>query len=134
MTYRNRWYLGVVLTSIFIGIISMIIYYSFKKSEEFPHIHTITVDELKVMIEKEDEITVVDLRIADSFRRGSIPGAVNIPSNRFNSRIAELANKEKVVLLSPTGEMSMETGKQLLRRQGTTEVYVLKGGIAAFGD
>lgn len=55
------------------------------------------------------------------------------PFDQFDDHVDELANEEKVILLSQTEEMSMDTGKMLLER-GSPKIYVLEGGMASLGN
>ncbi|TLS50015.1 rhodanese-like domain-containing protein [Paenibacillus antri] len=131
--YQNRWYLGAVLITLFIGIISAIIYYSYARNEEVPYVRMITIEQLNEMVDEDQGIVIVDLRSPDSFRQGRVSGAVNIPIDQFDAHVNELVKEEKVILLSLTEEISLESGKMLLER-GSKEVYVLEGGIASLGN
>jgi rhodanese-related sulfurtransferase len=46
---------------------------------------------------KEGLITVLDVRPADEFATGHIPGAINIPVGELKKRLAELPRKQEVV-------------------------------------
>lgn len=46
---------------------------------------------------KEGLITVLDVRPADEFANGHIPGAINIPVGELKKRLAELPRKQEVV-------------------------------------
>ena len=53
---------------------------------------TITIEELLQL--DQDTITVLDVRPADAYTRGSVPGAVSIPLAEVEERMEELP-KEK---------------------------------------
>ena len=55
---------------------------------------TITIEELLQL--DQDTITVLDVRPADAYTRGSVPGAVNIPLAEVEERMEELP-KEKML-------------------------------------
>jgi ArsR family transcriptional regulator len=46
---------------------------------------------------KEGLVTVLDVRPADEFANGHIPGAINIPVGELKKRLAELPRKQEVV-------------------------------------
>lgn len=46
---------------------------------------------------KEGLVTVLDVRPADEFANGHIPGAINIPVSELKKRLAELPRKQEVV-------------------------------------
>ena len=55
---------------------------------------TITIEELLQL--DQDTITVLDVRPADAYTRGSVPGAISIPLAEVEERMEELP-KEKPV-------------------------------------
>lgn len=56
--------------------------------------NTISVEELEKI--DASEITIVDVRPADQYSRGSFPGAVNIPLDEFDEKM-EAVDKDKTV-------------------------------------
>jgi ArsR family transcriptional regulator len=46
---------------------------------------------------KKGLVTVLDVRPADEFAKGHIPGAINIPVGELKKRLAELPRKQEVV-------------------------------------
>ena len=56
---------------------------------------TIQVEELEQL--SADEIQVIDLRPEEEYKRGSFPGAVNLPMEEFDSRYEEVLEKEKPI-------------------------------------
>ena len=55
--------------------------------------NTISVEELEKI--DSSKITIVDVRPADQYSRGSFPGAVNIPLDEFEERM-ESVDREKI--------------------------------------
>ena len=41
--------------------------------------------ELNSMIERNEDINIVDVRSEEEYRKGHIPGAINLPKNRWDS-------------------------------------------------
>jgi len=74
---------------------------------------------------------VVDVREPFEYRRGHIPGAVNIPLGQLRSRISEIPNDVPVFLYCHSGMRSRQAGRILLRH-GYRQVAHLKGGMAAW--
>ena len=58
------------------------------------YMNTISVEELEKI--DSSKITIVDVRPADQYSRGSFPGAVNIPLDEFEERM-ESVDREKMV-------------------------------------
>lgn len=72
----------------------------------------------------------LDVRQPAEFKRGHLLGAVNIPGAKLKDRIQEL-NKYKerpIIVYSGMSAGALEPVK-LLRGQGFSEVYALRGGI-----
>ena len=68
---------------------------------------TIQVEELEQL--SADEIQVIDLRPEEEYKRGSFPGAVNLPMEEFDSRYEEVLEKEKpIYFICHTGERSKD--------------------------
>ena len=90
--------------------------------------NSITIEEL----EKIDPSTcsIVDLRPEDQYKRGTFPGAVNIPVEQFDERKRELPKEKNVYLLCHTGERSQVYTEEL-EAEGYDAVNV-SGGYRAY--
>lgn len=73
---------------------------------------------------------IVDLRPEDQYRRGTFPGAVNIPMEQFDERKRELPKEKTVYLLCHTGERSQAYTEEL-DAEGYDAVNV-SGGYRAY--
>ncbi|MFG1496121.1 rhodanese-like domain-containing protein [Saccharospirillum sp. HFRX-1] len=73
---------------------------------------------------------VVDLRPKDEYRKGHLPGAINIPSREFANRMSELdAYKDKpIILVCKTGTSAGASGA-LLTKAGYKNLHKLRGGV-----
>ena len=77
-----------------------------------------------------NDATVIDLRSAESFSRGHIVNARNIPMDELDARLEKLASlKSKPVVT--VCDMGMTSTKALntLQQAGFESVYSLKGGM-----
>jgi rhodanese-related sulfurtransferase len=83
------------------------------------------------IIEGRADYRLVDLRTEAEFAQYHIPTAVNIPMNVLTD--AGLGRQEKLVLYSEGGIHSAQAW-MLLRAQGYTSVYMLKGGLDEWKD
>ena len=71
-------------------------------------------------------VTVVDVRSADEFQGGHVPGAINIPHDQIAARSAEVGPKgEPVLLYCRSGRRSGIAAAELVK-QGFTAVYDFK--------
>jgi rhodanese-related sulfurtransferase len=89
---------------------------------------TITWREL--MAERE-AVTLVDVRSASEFARGSIKGAVNIPVDELRARIGEIPHDRPVVLFCAVGQRGY-VAQRILTGSGYGDVRNLQGGYNFF--
>lgn len=89
---------------------------------------SITIEELEQL--DEAQITVVDVRSADDFRRGTIAHAVNIPLAEFKSRMKEIEPDKPVYVMCHTGDKSMDC-VEVLEEAGYNAANV-DGGYRSF--
>ena len=87
--------------------------------------------ELAGMIDSKEDIVIVDVRFPADYRKGHVPGAVNLPKNRWAD--ARGLSKDKLNVLycyDETCHMAAEAAVQLLA-QGYP-VVEMEGGFAAW--
>ena len=76
---------------------------------------------------------VIDVRDAKEFAEGHLPRARHIPLAELGNRVAELNKyKEKPVLVTDRTGARSGAAVRLLRKSGFTNVFQLKGGLAAW--
>jgi len=75
-----------------------------------------------------DEIVLLDVRTPKEFSEGFIPGAINIPHDELETRIAELdgARGKEIVVYCRSGRRS-DIALGLLQKAGFERVYHLDG-------
>ncbi len=87
---------------------------------------------LKQEIDKGSIMTIVDLQTSEKYQHSHIPGAINIPLERFEDEYARvLKDKDEVIVLH--GEFD-ELGKgtkaaEMLVAEGYTKVGRIVGGL-----
>ncbi len=70
--------------------------------------------------------TLLDVRTADEFRSGYIPGAINVAVNELNGKLNKIPKDKPVVVYCRSGNRSAHA-VQVLQAAGYTEVYDLGG-------
>lgn len=63
---------------------------------------------------KKGETVFVDARSAASFRRGHIPGAVNVPINRVKQTLSNLPTDKKIPIITYCGSINCPNAYQLM--------------------
>lgn len=85
--------------------------------------------ELVEMMGSVEDLVVVDVREPWLFKRGHVPGSVNIPFDTARQRVLkELSPGDTIVFVCHGGPMGDELG-ELLVENGYTRVYNLTGGM-----
>lgn len=80
-----------------------------------------------------DNALVVDLRAANDFEKGHIPGSKNVLMSQFDPENKKLAAAKglPVVVVCKDGQASGGAARRL-RKAGFEQVYLLEGGIAGW--
>jgi rhodanese-related sulfurtransferase len=97
--------------------------------EERGTMDAVAGDELLRRVKK-GEVTVIDVRPAEEYRAGHIPGAISIPVGELEARLRELPKKREVVAYcrGPYCVMAVEA-VELLRKRGF-EAHRMEQGVA----
>ena len=90
--------------------------------------NTISVEELEKI--DSSKITIVDVRPADQYSRGSFPGAVNIPLDEFEERMESVDKEKMVYVLCHTGDRSRDCVEKL--SDAGYEAVNIEGGYRAY--
>jgi rhodanese-related sulfurtransferase/transcriptional regulator with XRE-family HTH domain len=91
-----------------------------------------TVDpaEARALVAKGD-VDVVDVRDADAWARGHVPGARNVPLADVQANARGSVTKERVLFVCSSGNRSLRAA-EAAERAGLKEVYSLDGGTRAW--
>lgn len=92
---------------------------------------TITASELAVRRDSGTAPVVIDVRTAEEYAGGHIPGAVNIPFDQIADRISEVQAPDGVALYCMVGPRARK-GEAALLASGYTAVLHIEGGLAAW--
>jgi rhodanese-related sulfurtransferase len=100
---------------------------------------TIRASELKELLDKNGNVTLVNTLGTDSFEKTRVPGALNIPlnDNEFAARVEqEAGGKDKPVVVYCASQQcdSSEKAAKKLEEAGFTAVTDFAGGFAAWQE
>lgn len=91
----------------------------------------ISADELWEKIQRGESVQIIDIRSEREFNHGHIPGAINIPFNRFAQEVENIEWQDTIVVACPIGESSLQAARLLESYEGVTRestVANLDGG------
>lgn len=100
-------------------------------------IEEVTPEQLETMLGGDDSsLRIVDIRSPDAFADGHVPDSENVPMSELPARAAAVTDADVVVTVCPHGEASRQAARLLSAHRGATEteIYSLKGGLAAWSN
>jgi phage shock protein E len=92
---------------------------------------SITAQELQQRRETGKAPVAIDVRTAEEFAAGHIPGAVHIPYDQIAERIGDVEAPHGVALYCMAGPRARK-GEKALLESGYTPVFHLEGGFSAW--
>ena len=98
---------------------------------ESTKVPSISAAELQARRDSRAAPVVIDVRTAEEYASGHIPGAVNVPFDQVAQRIAEIDAPHGVALYCMVGPRARK-GESALLAAGYEKVLHLEGGLAAW--
>ena len=98
-----------------------------------PELET-SVDELKLRLNVSEQPFILDVREPQEFQICRIPGSTLIPLGELASRLGELPNSDRDIVVHCKSGVRSAKAVRLLRERGFERVRNLKGGILAWID
>ncbi len=95
-----------------------------------PEGDVVTVDEAHRKLAAREAV-MIDVREADEWRAGHVPGATHLPLGELAARIADIPRDREVLLFCRSGNRSGKA-TQFLRAQGFERARNVEGGIIAW--
>ena len=110
-------------------LVSMLLLTSCASGREHVGYRSITSEEAMLLMEKEKDCIILDVRRPDEYAEGHIPGAINVPNEEIGTaEIPELPDKSQLILVyCRSGRRSKEASEKLVKL-GYTNIVEF-GGI-----
>ncbi len=117
---------NILLIVTFIGSAILLAFPSLTKSKNAG------LNPAEVVIKVNDKnAQLVDVRTPAEYSKGSLAGAVNIPTEDLVSKISSLDPKRPIILVCQNGRRAQQALRQF-KGKNFAEVYTLDGGIVAW--
>ena len=116
------------------GAVALMLFASAALSEESTisaEAPSIAPSELNARRDSGTAPVVIDVRTAEEYAAGHIPGAINIPFDEVADRISEVQAPHGVALYCMVGPRARK-GEDALLAKGYTSVLHLEGGLSAW--
>ena len=91
--------------------------------------YTISQNELAHYLQKSNT-TLIDLRTPESFQKGHIPSAINIPYSQLPTKSLSTFSKDIIILYCDRGSQSLLAARDLQKRGITA--FSIYGGFLAY--
>jgi phage shock protein E len=82
----------------------------------------------ELQVKKDPSLLVIDVRSAEEYAAGHVPGAVNIPQDQVASRLAEIPKDKEVVLYCRSGRRA-GLAADTLEANGYKNLQLLQGDM-----
>lgn len=117
-----------------IAMAGIALYFSYTKGWILADFEFITPQQAQVMIEKDQNVTLLDVRTVDEFKEGHIRGATLIPVSKLEANIAKLkdSKNKQIVVYCRSGSRSVAASR-ILKAHGFTPLNVKTGMIGLLG-
>jgi rhodanese-related sulfurtransferase len=137
MNKKYLMYFGVI----FLLLLITVLFFSMQKKEIPAGFETVSVEEAREMIEK-DEVFILDVRTPAEFNSSHLEGATLIPVTNsggsnlspdqlLEARINEVPQDKKILVYCRTGHTSV-SASNILVAASYSDVYNMEGGITAW--
>lgn len=103
-------------------------------SEVKKEIREVSHEHVRQLLDSGAKVKLVDVREADEYAGGRLPGAVHIPRGYLELRIEEQAARDEELVLYCAGGTRSALAARTLRQMGYTRVSSLAGGYNRWSD
>ncbi len=117
-----------------IAMAGIALYFSYTKGWILADFEFITPKQAQVLIEKDQNVTLLDVRTIDEFKTGHIRGATLIPLSKLEANLDKLeaVKNKKVIVYCRSGNRSVAASR-ILEKHGFTPLNVKHGMIGLLG-
>ena len=117
-----------------IAMAGIALYFSYTKGWILADFEFITPKQAQVLIEDDQNVTLLDVRTIDEFKEGHIRGATLIPLSRLEKNLNKLVpyKNTQIVVYCRSGSRSVAASR-ILKSHGFTPLNVKNGMIGLLG-
>lgn len=85
-------------------------------------------EELKAMLDSDEDVLILDVRTPEEFKAQTIPGALNVEGVDLGLYVEQLRDREQTVVVNCAGRTRSIIGTSSLKKLGFEDVYELENG------
>lgn len=111
---------------------ALLLWFAYTKGWILANFESITPKEAIVLLEKDDNLTLLDVRTIQEFKEGHLQGATLIPLGNLEASLDKLPKQQKILVYCRSGSRSVAASR-ILERHGFTPVNIKEGIIGLKG-
>ena len=117
-----------------IAMAGILLYFSYTKGWILTNFEFISPKQAQVLIEKDQNVTLLDVRTIEEFKEGHIRGATLIPVSKLEASLDKLKNAKstQIIVYCRSGSRSVAASR-ILEAHGFTPLNVKTGMIGLLG-
>jgi len=117
-----------------IAMAGILVYFSYTKGWILADFEFITPQQAQMLIEEDQNVTLLDVRTTDEFKEGHIQGATLIPLSKLEANLEKLKDVKKtnIIVYCRSGSRSVAASR-ILKAHGFTPLNVKNGMIGLLG-
>jgi rhodanese-related sulfurtransferase len=121
---KTKNYTNILYWIVMVGILG---WYAYTKGWILANFESIDAKSAIVLIENDDNITLLDVRSIPEYKEGHLVGATLIPLQQLEKNLSKLEKNRKILVYCRSGNRSVAASR-ILERHGFKPVNI-KGGI-----
>ena len=111
---------------------ALLLWFAYTKGWILANFESITPKEAIVLLEKDDNLTLLDVRTIQEFKEGHLQGATLIPLGNLEASLDKLPKQQKILVYCRSGSRSVAASR-ILERHGFTPINIKEGIIGLKG-
>jgi len=117
-----------------IAMAGLLVYFSYTKGWIFANFESIEAKQAKVLLETDQNVTLLDVRTVSEFKTGHLRGAQLIPLSKLENNLNKLESvkNKKIIVYCRTGSRSVAASR-ILESHGFTPLNVKQGIVGLMG-
>ncbi len=111
---------------------ALLLWFAYTKGWILANFESITPKEAIVLLERDDNLTLLDVRTIQEFKEGHLQGATLIPLGNLEASLDKLPKQQKILVYCRSGSRSVAASR-ILEKHGFTPVNIKEGIIGLKG-
>ena len=125
---KNKW----INLLYYLAMGGLLLWYAYSKGWIFANFKSVEPKQAIIMLQSDENLTLLDVRTISEFKAGHLRGATLIPLDKLENNLAKLPKDKKIMVYCRSGHRSLRASR-ILKRHGYTPINV-KNGITGLSN